>query len=260
MVKELTLRRAGGSIGATLPKDMADRLHLEPGDRVLAVESENGILLTPYDPSIERALAIARRTAKKYVTRCANWQSNRCGTDAGAGVAVSRRTRCRSRRSATRTRGTAGDSRQECARIGRRAREASLALPAGKRSRDVIGVAAKRVTERQFGRMVAPTCGSCCATAPVSNLTTDGSAAGAYRGTAVTSRVCAGPLQPFVRRRSHVCDPWAYDRQSARAACLADVVHEFPDLMSREPMLTAGAAGGDAALRGCPSLASTIGR
>jgi len=66
MVKELTLRRVGGSIGATLPKDMADRLHLAPGDRVLAVESDNGILLTPYDPHVERALAIARRTAKKY--------------------------------------------------------------------------------------------------------------------------------------------------------------------------------------------------
>lgn len=66
MVKELTLRRAGGSIGATLPKDMADRLHLAPGDRVLAIESENGILLTPYDPNVERALEIARRAAKKY--------------------------------------------------------------------------------------------------------------------------------------------------------------------------------------------------
>ena len=66
VVKELTLRRAGGSIGATLPKDMAERLHLEPGDRVLAVESENGILITPYDPDIERALAIARRAAKRY--------------------------------------------------------------------------------------------------------------------------------------------------------------------------------------------------
>ncbi len=66
MVKELTLRRAGGSIGATLPKDMADRLHLAPGDRVLAVESDNGILLTPYDPNVERALIIARRASKKY--------------------------------------------------------------------------------------------------------------------------------------------------------------------------------------------------
>jgi putative addiction module antidote len=66
VIKELTLRQAGGSIGATLPKDMADRLNLNAGDRVLAIETERGILLTPYDPTIERALAIAARTAKKY--------------------------------------------------------------------------------------------------------------------------------------------------------------------------------------------------
>ncbi len=66
MVKELTLRRVGGSIGATLPKEMAERLHLEVGDRVLAVETERGILLTPYDPKVEQALGIARRLAKRY--------------------------------------------------------------------------------------------------------------------------------------------------------------------------------------------------
>jgi putative addiction module antidote len=66
MVREVTLRRAGGSIGATLPKEMADRLHLAPGDRVLAVETEKGILLTPYDAKVERTLRIARRLAKKY--------------------------------------------------------------------------------------------------------------------------------------------------------------------------------------------------
>ncbi len=66
MVKEITLRQVGGSVGATLPKDMADRLHLAPGDRVLVIETERGILLTPYDPAIEQALAIAARAAKKY--------------------------------------------------------------------------------------------------------------------------------------------------------------------------------------------------
>lgn len=34
MVLELTLRQVGGSIGATIPKDMAERLHLAAGDRV----------------------------------------------------------------------------------------------------------------------------------------------------------------------------------------------------------------------------------
>lgn len=66
MVKDLKLRQAGGSVSATLPKDMAERLHLGPGDRVLAVETEQGILLTPYDPKVERALEIASRAAKKY--------------------------------------------------------------------------------------------------------------------------------------------------------------------------------------------------
>jgi putative addiction module antidote len=66
MVREVKLRQVGGSIGATLPRDMAERLHLEVGDRVLAVETEQGILLTPFDPDVEAGLAIATKTARKY--------------------------------------------------------------------------------------------------------------------------------------------------------------------------------------------------
>ncbi len=66
MVREVKLRQVGGSVGATLPKDMADRLNLGVGDRVLAVETDQGILLSPYDPTVEKALALAARTAKKY--------------------------------------------------------------------------------------------------------------------------------------------------------------------------------------------------
>lgn len=66
MTRGLKLRRAGGSIAATLPKDMADRLHLAAGDTVLAVETDRGILLTPYDPATEEALAIATRVSGKY--------------------------------------------------------------------------------------------------------------------------------------------------------------------------------------------------
>ena len=66
MVREVKLRQVGGSVGATLPKDMADRLNLAVGDRVLAVETEHGMLLSPYDPTVERALAAAAKAAKKY--------------------------------------------------------------------------------------------------------------------------------------------------------------------------------------------------
>ena len=66
MMREITLRQVGGSIGATIPKDMADRLRLEVGDRLFAVETETGILLTPYDPAVEESLALAARAARKY--------------------------------------------------------------------------------------------------------------------------------------------------------------------------------------------------
>ncbi|WP_419161484.1 AbrB/MazE/SpoVT family DNA-binding domain-containing protein [Candidatus Palauibacter sp.] len=66
MVRSVKLRRMGGSVGATLPRDMAQRLHLEAGDEVLAVETANGILLSPYDPDVEEGLAIAVEAQKRY--------------------------------------------------------------------------------------------------------------------------------------------------------------------------------------------------
>lgn len=66
MVRSVKLRRMGGSVGATLPRDMAQRLHLEAGDEVLAVETANGILLSPYDPDVDAGLAIAVEAQKRY--------------------------------------------------------------------------------------------------------------------------------------------------------------------------------------------------
>jgi putative addiction module antidote len=66
MVKRIITRRAGGSISATLPKDMMDRLNIGPGDELFAIETERGILLTPFDPDFERAMQVYERGAKKY--------------------------------------------------------------------------------------------------------------------------------------------------------------------------------------------------
>jgi putative addiction module antidote len=66
MVRSVKLRKMGGSVGATLPKDLADRFHLEPGDDVLAVETAYGILLSPYDPDVEGGLAIGTEAQKRY--------------------------------------------------------------------------------------------------------------------------------------------------------------------------------------------------
>ena len=60
------LRRAGGSVSATIPAEMARRFHLSPGDRVQAIETERGILLSPYDPAVEEALALASAAARQF--------------------------------------------------------------------------------------------------------------------------------------------------------------------------------------------------
>lgn len=66
MVKKVKLRRMGGSIGATLPRDMADRLKVEAGDEVFVVETDRGLLITPYDPAFEEAMAAYERGASQY--------------------------------------------------------------------------------------------------------------------------------------------------------------------------------------------------
>ncbi len=66
MIREITLRQAGGSITATLPKDMMDRLQLGPGDRMFAVETENGVLLTPYDPHFDEAMKAFQEVRRQY--------------------------------------------------------------------------------------------------------------------------------------------------------------------------------------------------
>ena len=45
---------------------MADRLKLTAGDTIIAIETERGILLTPYDPDTEEALSIATQVAHDY--------------------------------------------------------------------------------------------------------------------------------------------------------------------------------------------------
>jgi len=66
MVRNITLRKMGGSVGATLPKDLAERFHLAAGDEVLVVETAHGILLTPYDADVEEGLAIGAEAQKRY--------------------------------------------------------------------------------------------------------------------------------------------------------------------------------------------------
>lgn len=66
MVREITLRQAGGSVTATLPKDIADRLNIRAGDRVFVIESEQGVFLTPYDPTFSDAIEALEEVRREF--------------------------------------------------------------------------------------------------------------------------------------------------------------------------------------------------
>ncbi|HHW74542.1 MAG TPA: AbrB/MazE/SpoVT family DNA-binding domain-containing protein [Firmicutes bacterium] len=65
-MRKIVLRKMGGSIGATIPKDLADLYRLNQGDEVFVLETEKGILLTPYDPNFERAMTLYEKGVKEY--------------------------------------------------------------------------------------------------------------------------------------------------------------------------------------------------
>jgi putative addiction module antidote len=65
-VTKLKIRSIGSSSGVILPKELLDRLNLNEGDELFAVEVGGEIRLSPYNPDFETVIAAARAGAKKY--------------------------------------------------------------------------------------------------------------------------------------------------------------------------------------------------
>ncbi len=66
MTKETTIRAIGNSAGATIPKSMLEHLQLAEGDRVHLIEVDDGILITPFDPTFAEAMRIYEKGARTY--------------------------------------------------------------------------------------------------------------------------------------------------------------------------------------------------
>lgn len=66
VVRRLKVRRVGRSVGVTLPKEKTDRLNIQAGGSVLAVETEGDLLLTPHDARLEETLRIATEVTRTY--------------------------------------------------------------------------------------------------------------------------------------------------------------------------------------------------
>lgn len=66
MAETIRVRGMDGSLGVTLPREIADRMHIREGDVLYAVETESGLLLTSYGLALERPVQLYQRGARKY--------------------------------------------------------------------------------------------------------------------------------------------------------------------------------------------------
>jgi putative addiction module antidote len=66
MATKLTLRKVGGSLATTIPKELAERFALKEGDQLFAIETKDGLLLTPYEPHFEEAMEAFTEIRREY--------------------------------------------------------------------------------------------------------------------------------------------------------------------------------------------------
>ena len=62
----IKIRRIGNSLGATLPKEVLQKLNVSEGDTVFLTETTDGFQITAYDPEFEAAMQAFAETRKNY--------------------------------------------------------------------------------------------------------------------------------------------------------------------------------------------------
>ncbi|MDO8955030.1 MAG: hypothetical protein Q7V63_09310 [Gammaproteobacteria bacterium] len=63
---KLEIRKIGNSFGVILPKQLLESLHVGQGDNLYAMENQSGVMLTPYDPHFDDAIAAYDKFSKQY--------------------------------------------------------------------------------------------------------------------------------------------------------------------------------------------------
>lgn len=61
----LKLTTIGNSTGVVLPKDLLSKLRVQKGDSLYAVETPDGIELTPYDPEFSAQMELAEEIMRR---------------------------------------------------------------------------------------------------------------------------------------------------------------------------------------------------
>jgi putative addiction module antidote len=65
MAKKLKITTIGNSRGVVLPKELLERLRVDTGDSLFAIETPNGIELTPYDPEFAAQVKVGERVMRE---------------------------------------------------------------------------------------------------------------------------------------------------------------------------------------------------
>jgi len=66
MTYKMKVTTVGNSSGVVLTREMLEKLRVEKGDTLLAIETRNGIELTTYDPVVARQMEVAERVMRKH--------------------------------------------------------------------------------------------------------------------------------------------------------------------------------------------------
>ncbi len=65
MANTLKITTVGNSVGIVLPREILERLRVQKGDTLFALETPNGIELTPYDPEFVEQMQIAKKVMRE---------------------------------------------------------------------------------------------------------------------------------------------------------------------------------------------------
>ena len=60
------VRKVGNSLGITLPKTIVENYHLNEGDELHFVQTEQGVILTPFDPKFTEWAKAYERTNRRF--------------------------------------------------------------------------------------------------------------------------------------------------------------------------------------------------
>ncbi len=62
----LKIRKVGNSLSTIWPKELLARLKVKDGDQLYAVETQHGVMVTPYDPQFEKTMQNAEKVIGRF--------------------------------------------------------------------------------------------------------------------------------------------------------------------------------------------------